>query len=34
MEAIILDNEVVLKKERTSKTRPKGKGWEEVITED
>jgi DNA (cytosine-5)-methyltransferase 1 len=34
MEAMIQDNEVILKKERTSKTRPKGKGWEEVITED
>lgn len=34
MEAMIQNNEVVLKKERTSKTRPKGKGWEEVITED
>lgn len=34
MEVMIQDNEVILKKERTSKTRPKGKGWEEVITED
>lgn len=28
------DGEVVLKKERTSKTRPKGKGWEYVEFED
>ena len=34
MEAMIQDNEVVLKKERTSPTKPKGKGWQEVITED
>lgn len=34
MEAIIQNGEMVLKKERTSKTRPNGKGWEEVITED
>lgn len=34
MEAMIQDNEVVLKKERTSKTRPKGKGWEYVEFED
>ena len=35
METIIAkDKEVILKKERTSKTRPKGKGWEEVIMED
>ena len=34
MEAMILDNEVVLKKERTSKTKPKGKGWEYVEFED
>lgn len=26
--------ELILKKERTSKTRPKGKGWEEVIMDD
>ena len=34
MEAMIQDNEVVLKKERTSKTRPKGKGWEYVQFDD
>lgn len=34
MEAMIQNNEVVLKKERTSKTRPKGKGWEYVQFED
>lgn len=34
MEAMIQNNEVVLKKERTSPTKPKGKGWQEVITED
>ena len=34
MEAKIQEGEIVLKKERTSPTRPKGKGWEEVITED
>lgn len=34
MEAMVQDNGVLLKKERTSKTRPKGKGWEEVIMED
>ena len=34
MEAMIKNNEVVLKKERTSKTRPKGKGWEYVQFED
>lgn len=34
METMIQNNEVILKKERTSPTRPKGKGWEEVITED
>lgn len=34
MEAMIQEGEVLLKKERTSRTRPKGKGWEEVITED
>ena len=34
MEAMIQDNEVVLKKERTSKTKPKGKGWEYVEFED
>lgn len=34
MEAMIQDNEVVLKKERTSKTRPKGKGWEYVEFSD
>ena len=34
MEAKIQENEIVLKKERTSPTKPKGKGWEEVITED
>lgn len=34
MEAMIQDNEVVLKKERTSKTRPKGKGWEYVEFKD
>lgn len=31
---MIQNNEVVLKKERTSPTKPKGKGWQEVITED
>lgn len=34
MEAMIQNGEVVLKKERTSKTRPKGKGWEYVEFED
>lgn len=34
MEAMIQNNEVVLKKERTSATRPKGKGWEYVQFED
>jgi DNA (cytosine-5)-methyltransferase 1 len=34
MEAMIQNNEVVFKKERTSKTRPKGKGWEYVQFED
>lgn len=34
MEAMIQNKELILKKERTSPTRPKGKGWEEVITED
>ena len=34
MEAMIQDGEVILKKERTSKTRPKGKGWEYVQFED
>ena len=34
MEAKIQEGEIVLKKERTSPTKPKGKGWEEVITED
>ncbi len=34
MEAMIQNNEVVLKKERTSPTRPKGKGWEYVQFED
>lgn len=34
MEAMIQDGEVLLKKERTSKTRPKGKGWEYVQFED
>lgn len=34
MEAMIQDGEVLLKKERTSKTRPKGKGWEYVEFED
>ena len=34
MEAMIQNNEVVLKKERTSATRPKGKGWEYVEFED
>lgn len=34
MEAMIQNGEVVLKKERTSKTKPKGKGWEYVEFED
>lgn len=34
MEAMIQNGEVVLKKERTSPTRPKGKGWEYVQFED
>lgn len=34
MEAMIQNGEVVLKKERTSATRPKGKGWEYVQFED
>ena len=34
MEAMIQNGEVVLKKERTSATRPKGKGWEYVEFED
>lgn len=34
METMIQNNEVVLKKERTSATRPKGKGWEYVQFED
>lgn len=34
MEMMIQNNEVMLKKERTSKTRPKGKGWEYVQFED
>ena len=34
MEAMIQNGEVILKKERTSKTRPKGKGWEYVQFED
>lgn len=31
---MIPNNEIVLRKERTSKTKPEGKGWEEVITPD
>lgn len=34
MEAMIQNGEVVLKKERTSKVKPKGKGWEYVQFED
>lgn len=34
MEAIVQNGEMILKKERTSKTRPKGKGWEYVKFED
>lgn len=34
MEAMIQNGEVILKKERTSKTKPKGKGWEYVEFED
>lgn len=34
MEAMIQNGEMVLKKERTSKTKPKGKGWEYVQFED
>lgn len=34
MEAMIQNGEVVLKKERTSATRPKGKGWEYVEFKD
>lgn len=34
METMIQNGEVVLKKERTSKTRPKGKGWEYVRFDD
>lgn len=34
MEAMIQNGEAVLKKERTSATRPKGKGWEYVEFED
>lgn len=34
METMIQNGEVVLKKERTSPTRPKGKGWEYVQFED
>ena len=30
----LIMEELILKKERTSKTRPKGKGWEEVIMDD
>ena len=34
METVTQDKEIVLKKERTSKTKPKGKGWEYVHFED
>ena len=34
MEMIQNQEQVLFKKERTSKERPKGKGWQEVITED
>ena len=30
----LIMEELILKKERTSKTRPKGKGWEEVIMDE
>lgn len=30
----LIMEELILKKERTSKTRPRGKGWEEVIMDD
>ena len=34
METVTYDKEILLKKERTSKTKPKGKGWEYVQFED
>ena len=34
METVTQSKEIILKKERTSKTRPKGKGWEYVQFED
>ena len=34
METVTQDKEILLKKERTSKTKPKGKGWEYVQFED